>query len=91
MLISKQIDYDHMEEEKVEVKPAWIPAENKKYMEFMSEWKEMKLHIKSLFPNAVFKKVMTDKALFYPEKDEGELYVCRREAGAYKVEVKSNE
>ena len=86
--LAKAAEYKHMEEQKVEVKPPWLKEENRKYADFMNEWKDMKLHIRSLFPEAVIKKVESDKVLFYPEKKSMDLYVCRREAGDYKVEVK---
>lgn len=83
---ARATEYKHMEEQKVEVKPPWLKEGNKKYVDFMNEWREMKLHIKRLFPNAVFKKVMKDKAFFYPEKDSEKLHICRRKAGNYEVE-----
>lgn len=85
---ARATEYKHMEEQKVEVKPPWLKEGNKKYADFMSEWKDMKLHIRSLFPEAVIKKVESDKVLFYPEKKSMDLYVCRKKAGDYKVEVK---
>lgn len=54
-------------------------------MDFLSKWKDMKLHIRSIFPEAGFKKVESDKAFFYPEKDKGELYVWKKEINGYKV------
>ena len=86
--LAKAAEYKHMEEQKVEVKPPWLKEGNKKYVDFMNEWKDMKLHIRSLFPEAVIKKVGMDRAFFYPERKSKDLYVCRREAGDYKVEVK---
>lgn len=86
--LAKAAEYKHMEEQKVEVKPPWLKEENRKYADFMSEWKDMKLHIRSLFPEAVIKKVEPDKVFFLPEKKSEVLHVCRKENNAYKVEVK---
>ncbi|MBS4933602.1 MAG: hypothetical protein KH020_20335 [Clostridiales bacterium] len=82
---ARATEYKHMEEQKVEVKPPWIQEGNRKYMAFMSKWKDMKLHIKNIFPEAVFKKIESDKAFFYPEKKSMDLYVCRREKDGYMV------
>lgn len=82
---ARATEYKHMEEQKVEVKLPWLQEGNRKYIELMNEWKDMKLHIKNIFPEAVFKKVESDKAFFYPEKKSMDLYVCRREKDGYMV------
>lgn len=82
---ARATEYKHMEEQRVEVKPPWLKEGNKKYADFMSEWKDIKSHIRSLFPEAVIKKVGMDRVFFYSSKDSRNLYVCIKEKDRYKV------